>query len=215
MRTKYIILSLFLFLFQNLSFPQQDAVNDKPDAFIKNVREELKLKTGLSISVVKDGKVYFSKAYGFADIENGVMADTDTPFYIASSTKSFLGTLAKILSDEGVIDLDSPISVYLPELELQPPLNPDIITIRDLLTHRSGIESFAVILRTAFTGQQTDEKIMELFGSAEFTKREFRYTNTDYVLVSLIISKVTGKDWKELMNEKIFTPLKMEFTKAE
>ncbi|RPI69877.1 MAG: class C beta-lactamase-related serine hydrolase, partial [Ignavibacteriales bacterium] len=214
MRTIYILLSSFLFLFQNFSFPQQDAVNEKLDAFIKNVREELKLKTGLSISVVKEGKVFFSKAYGYADIEKEITADTYTPFYIASSTKSFLGTLAKILSDEGVINPDSPISVYLPELELQPPLNPDIITIRDLLTHRSGIESFAIILRTAFTGQQTDEKIMELFGSAEFTKREFRYTNTDYVLVSLIIKKVTGKDWKELMKEKIFSPLRMDNTSA-
>ena len=212
MRLRYLLPVVLFCLYNSFAFTPPDSTKEKLDEFILKVRNELKLNTGLSISVVKDGKVYFSKAYGYANIEEKKEAVVNTPFYIASSTKSFLAALAKILSDEGVIDLDSPVSAYLPDLELPPPINADVITIRDLLTHRSGIESFPIILRTAFTGQITDEKLLELFNSSSFTTREFRYTNTDYVLVGLIIKKVTGKDWKELMKEKIFIPLEMNNT---
>ncbi len=212
------LINLFLFIvfsvFQGFAHTPPDDTSERLDAFILKVRKGLDLKTGLSISVIKNGEVFFSKAYGYADIEEKKAATVNTPFYIASSTKSFLATLAKILSDEDVINLDSPISTYLPDLELPPPVNPDVITIRDLLTHRSGIESFPIILRTAFTGQHTDEKLLELYNSSNFTTREFRYTNTDYVLVGLIIKEVTGKDWKELMKEKIFFPLDMNNTSA-
>ena len=212
MMLRYFFLFVVFCSFRGFSFNPPDSIKEKLDDFIMKVREELKLNTGLSISVVKDGRVFFSKAYGYANREEEKEATVNTPFYIASSTKSFLGTLAKILSDEGVINLDSPISKYLPDLELPAPVSPEVITIRDLLTHRSGIESFPVVLRTAFTGQHTDEKLLELYKSSGFTTREFRYTNTDYVLVGLIIKKVTGKDWKELMKEKIFIPLEMNNT---
>lgn len=208
---RYVCLLIAVLFIQLVAsaMPLQDSTARKLDRFIENTRSSLGLETGLSIAVVKDGKVIFSKAYGYADVQRGVKAETSTPFYIASSTKSFLAALAKILSDEKVIDLDVPISNYLPGLKLPAPADADFVTMRDLLTHRSGIESLPIILRTAFTGQHTDEKLMELFDSCKFTRRRFRYTNTDYVLAGMIINRVTGSDWRQLIKEKIFDPLGM------
>ncbi len=115
---------------------------------------------------------------------------------------------------KGKLNLDDPISEYLPGLELPPPLNTKTISLRDLLTHRSGIESIPIVLRTAYTGQHTDKKLLELFSKCRFTGKKYRYTNTDYVLASIIIDSVTGKSWKDLLKEKIFDPLGMKNTSA-
>ena len=214
MRYVYLLLLAVFFQITSPAAPDRDSTRQKLDGFIQGTRAALGLKTGLAISIVKDGKIFFSKAYGFADISNGVRASVNTPFYIASSTKSFFGMLAKILSDEKVIDLDAPISTYLPDIHLPAPADADFVTLRDLLTHRSGIESLPVLLRTAYTGQHSDEKLFRLFDSCKFTRRGFRYTNTDYVLAGLIIKKVTGKDWRDLVQQKIFAPLGMDNSSA-
>ena len=186
----------------------------KIDNFISNVRNKLQLKSGLGISIVKGDKVIFSRAYGYSKIDKKIPAKTITPFYIASSTKSFTAELAKNLSDEGILSLDEPISKYLPDLKLPPPLTTKLITIRDLLTHRSGLENIPVILRTAYTGQYTEKKLLQLFAHSKFVGKKFRYSNIGYVLTGLIIQKVTGKSWKDLLKEKFFDPLGMKNTSA-
>ncbi len=210
-----IIAQLFFIISVNTTTAQSKSDTfSKVDSLIRSVRKTLQLKTGLSIAVVRNDKMIFSKAYGYSDVENNVKAKTSTPFYIASSTKSFTAELIKLLSDEGVVNIDEPINKYLPDLELPSPLSAKMISLRDLLTHRSGIENIAVILRTAFTGQHTNDELLKLFSKSEFSGIKYRYTNTDYVLASLAIEKQTGKSWKDLLKEKIFDPLEMKNTSA-
>lgn len=192
-----------------------DDFSKKIDSFIQRVIKETNYKAGFSVSIVKGNKALFSKGYGFRDVEKKLPLTAETPIYIASATKSFVGTTAKILADEGVIDLDAPISKYLPELKFEnAPLSTETICIRDLLTHRSGIENIPVVLRTAFTGEQTDSLIFKLFDKSIFKGHEFRYTNLGYVLTGLIINKVTGKPWQDILEDKIFKPLGMNSTHA-
>ena len=214
-RSKKLFVVLFILLLSSSSiYPQSPTVIkiNRIDSFIKLVRDSLGIKTGLTISVVRGDSILFENAYGYSDIEKKVPATVNTPFYIASSTKSFTAELTKILSDEGALNIDDPISEYLPGLELPPPLNIQTISLRDLLTHRSGIESIPIVLRTAYTGQFTNKKLLELFSKCRFTGKKYRYTNTDYVLASIIIDSVTGKSWKDLLKEKIFDPLGMKNT---
>jgi len=192
-----------------------DGFSDKIDSFIQKVIKEIDYKAGFSISIVKGNDILFLKRYGYRNVEKKLPLTDETPIYIASATKSFVGTAAKILADEGILDLDAPISKYLPELKfINPPLSAETICIRDLLTHRSGIENIPVVLRTAFTGDQTDSLVLKLFDKSIFKSHSFRYTNLGYVLTGLIINKVTGKPWQDILEEKIFKPLNMTSTHA-
>ncbi|MGA7836700.1 MAG: serine hydrolase [Ignavibacteriaceae bacterium] len=188
--------------------------SNKIDSFIQKVIKETNYKAGFSLSIVHGNKILFSKGYGYRNVENKLPLTNETPIYIASATKSFVGTAAKILADEGVLDLDAPISTYLPALKFNSPLSAETISIRDLLTHRSGIENIPVVLRTAFTGDQTDSLILKLFNKSIFKGHSFRYSNLGYVLTGLIINKLTGKPWQDVLEEKIFKPLRMNSTHA-
>lgn len=188
---------------------------DKIDAFINKVITETNYRAGFSVTIVSGNEVLFSRGYGYRDVGNKLPMSAKTPVYIASATKSFVGTAAKILADDGLIDLDAPISKYLPHLKFKnPPLSSETISIRDLLTHRSGIENIPVVLRTAFTGDQTDSLVLKLFENSIFKGHSFRYSNLGYVLTGIIIKKVTGKAWQKVLEEKIFKPLDMNSTHA-
>ena len=93
-----------------------DGFSDKIDSFIQKVIKEIDYKAGFSISIVKGNDILFLKRYGYRNVEKKLPLTDETPIYIASATKSFVGTAAKILADEGILDLDAPISKYLPEL---------------------------------------------------------------------------------------------------
>lgn len=210
---------IFILFFISTLYPQNTADSTRKklariDSFIKLVRDSLNIKTGLTISVVRGDSILFEKAYGYSNIGKKIRANVNTPFYIASSTKSFTAELTKILSDENILNIDDPIGKYLPDLKLPAPLSTKTISLRDLLTHRSGIESIPIVLRTAYTGQHTRRKLLELYSKCRFTGKKYRYTNTDYVLAGIIIDSVTGKSWKDLLKEKIFAPLGMKNTSA-
>ncbi|HEU5186539.1 MAG TPA: serine hydrolase domain-containing protein, partial [Gemmatimonadaceae bacterium] len=117
----------------------------------------LDLAPGMSIAVVRDTQVIYAKGFGWADVEARTPVTPQTIFYIASTTKSFTGLAAALLAEQGRLDLDAPLSRYLPTARLQTPLNPDSITLRSLLSHTHGIHGDGpIIFRTAYSGQHTN-----------------------------------------------------------
>ncbi len=96
-----------------------DDLSNKIDSFIQKVIKETNYKAGFSVSIVQGNKILFSKGYGYRNVEKKLPLTDETPIYIASATKSFVGTAAKILADEDVLDLDAPISNYLPALKFK------------------------------------------------------------------------------------------------
>ncbi|MDA0194292.1 MAG: serine hydrolase [Bacteroidetes bacterium] len=119
----------------------QSDLNENLNKIIEKCLIELKGIPSVSIAIVKNDSVVYLKSYGYSDVENKINANTHTPYYIASTTKSFTGTLAQILHDEGVIDLDLPITDYKPIKEFKNKEVFENITIRNLLTHTSGISN--------------------------------------------------------------------------
>ena len=101
----------------------------------------LDLAPGMSVAVVRDTQVVYAKGFGWADVEARRPVTPETIFYIASTTKSFTGLAAVLLDEQGRIDLDAPLSRYLPTAKLQAPLDPDSITLRSLLSHTHGIDN--------------------------------------------------------------------------
>lgn len=170
---------------------------------------------GMSIAVVVDTGVLYLDALGFADVAAGRRATPETRFYIASSTKSFTALAAALLDRDGVISLDAPVSRYLPELELQAPLSPDSITLRELLTHTHGIANDGpVVARTAFTGVHDPALLVRLMREHAPDERggAFRYGNIGYNLASFALDRATGRSWKDVLAERVLGPAGMRHT---
>ena len=185
--------------------PNGDA--ERIDRFVRHAMSKFPEVPSLGVAVVKDGKTLLTRGYGLRDVAGNVPADADTVYYIASSTKSYVGLLAATLAARGVIDLDAPISRYLPELKLDPR-----VTLRALLTHTSGIANDAIVMRTAFTGEHGD--LVSLLGRSKTIEPKFAYDNLGYVAVGLALERVTGKTWQELLAAELFAPLGMTRTTA-
>ncbi|WP_117884306.1 serine hydrolase domain-containing protein [Aureibaculum luteum] len=164
--------------------------------------------------VVEEGKVIYKKGFGLANMEWDIPNQPDTKFRIGSITKQFSAMLIMQLVAEKKLDLHTTISTYLPNY---PKENGDKITIHNLLTHSSGIpNSYESTKQKAF--RPDNYKLTELVQEfsalpLEFTPGEkFSYCNAGYNLLGLIVETITKKTYEEVLQNKIFTPLKMTNT---
>lgn len=164
---KAIVISLVALLLNSASpfvFAQTlRAASDKDfdaayDAQIRKTMATFPDLPAIAIVVIKDDRPIFTRAYGMADKEAGVKADTDTLFYTGSSTKSFTALVAAMLDQEGKIKLSDPVTKYTPGIHYKNEI-PDKVTIRDLLTHTSGLRNVGLINRLAYTGQIDQREI--------------------------------------------------------
>lgn len=169
---------------------------------------------GLSLAVVQDGRVVKLQGYGFADLELEVPVTPDTVFEIGSITKQFVAAAIMTLVEQGKINLDEPASSYLSDL---PPVWHEV-TVRQLLTHTSGIPDFEEILgygayRIPTTAQQliavAAAKPMDFAPGAQW-----HYSNTGYYLLGLIIEKVSGVPYVTLIEKRILEPAGMTRTRS-
>ena len=177
------------------SYPANPAAKDI-DHFVNEVLSTVKEVPSLGIAVVQDGRVVY-------------LHQPKTAYYIGSTTKAYTGLACAILAARGELDLDAPITKYLPEVTLK---NPP--TLRAFLTHTSGIQNSGVVFRTAYTGEHTPEQLVSLLSLSTPGKPGFRYDNLGYVVASLVLQRVTGKPWQIALNDLVFKPLGMNHTTA-
>jgi CubicO group peptidase (beta-lactamase class C family) len=187
------------------------------DAYVSKTLSAIPDLPGIAIVVIKDDKPIFLRAYGMADREAGIKADTDTLFYIASSTKSYTALVAAMLDKEGKIKLSDPVTKYTPGVRFKSEI-PDKIAVRDLLTHTSGLRNGALINRLAFTGQIDQSEIDRVFAEGTtFNASSFgtyNYTNLGYNIYGLALHYHLNRKWQDLLQERIFTPAGLEHTTA-
>src|SRR5436189_2765732 len=187
------------------------------DAYISKTIATIPDLPGIAIVVIKDDKPIFLRAYGTADKEAGIKADTDTLYYIASSTKSFTALAAAMLDQEGKIKFSDALTKYTPGVHFKNEI-PDKITIRDLLTHTSGLRNGALMNRLAFTGQIDQGEIDHVFAEGtsfnETNFGKYNYTNLGYNIYGLALHYHLNKKWQDLLQERIFTPAGLDRTTA-
>ena len=140
---------------------------------------EMGAAPGIGLAIVQNDWVLHARGFGVADMDAGRGVDTETAFYIASSSKAITATAVIALADRGLLDLHAPITAYVPELRFRPPLDADSVTIHDLLTMTHGIqqELGPVVFRTAFTGDFTRAQLIDAmhdYGPSS-TGRRFAY----------------------------------------
>ena len=172
---------------------------------------------GIAIVVIRDDQPIFVSAYGMADKEAGIKADTDTLFYTGSSTKSFTALAAALLDQEGKIKLSDALTKYTPGIRFKNEI-PDKVTIQDLLTHTSGLRNSPLINRLAFTGEIDQRDIDHVFAEGttfnDANYGKYNYTNLGYNIYGLALHYHLHKKWQDVLQERIFTPAGLKHTTA-
>lgn len=165
----------------------------------------------LTVAIVKDGKIIFEKGYGQRDVNKGGTVDENTMFAVASNTKAFTAAALAILVDEGLIHWDDPMTEYLPWFKMYDPYVTAHMTIRDLLTHRSGLATFSgdlIWYGSTYSRREVIERAQFLKPVYGF-RENFGYSNIMYIAAGEIIPAVTGKSWDDFIKEHFFEPLHM------
>lgn len=191
-----------------------DQIEQQVDAYLQSEIQLDKLP-GLSLAVVRGDKVILTRGFGFADLEKKSPVTPETAFEVGSITKQFTAAAIMLLVEEGRLHLDDPILPYLDGAS-ESWRN---ITIRHLLTHTSGIGDHTgdPVLKEKRKTQFLDPKDVLLVMGAK--KLEFQpgekhsYSNTNYFLLGLIVTKVSGQPYSRFMEERIFKPLGMTSTR--
>jgi CubicO group peptidase (beta-lactamase class C family) len=169
---------------------------------------------GVSVGIVKDGKIIHSKGYGVKSIETKVKVDKDTQFGIGSNTKAFTTTALSILVDEGKLKWTDKVKDHIPEFKMYNAYVTENFNIQDLLTHRSGLGLGIGDLMFFPDGSDfTTADILSAFQhfkpqSAFRTK--FDYDNLLYIVAGEVIARVSGMSWEDFVKTRILVPLKMD-----
>lgn len=175
------------------------------------------LAPGLAIAVTQDDWVLHDAGFGVADATSGRAVGEETAFYIASTTKALTATAVALLADRGEIELDAPITRYLPCLQFRAPLDADDVRIERLLTLTHGIEDGGpVVVRTAFTGEFTIDDLIELladYGPSE-SGNTFTYGNLGYNILGMALDPTRDHGWKDIVRREVLEPLGMTTTTA-
>ena len=187
-----------------------DFIKDSLDAYVQQGIKDWQIP-GLAISIVKDGKVVVMKGYGVRDIKTKQPVDENTLFMIASNSKLFTGTALAQLDFNKKLSLDDRITKYLPEYRLYDKNSSELVTIKDVLSHRIGTKTFQGDF-TFWNGTLTRSQIiqkMQLLKPAGQFRQEFGYCNSCFLTAGEIIPMVTGKPWEVYIQDSILNPLHM------
>lgn len=165
---------------------------------------------GIALYIENNGKVIYKNGFGL-DNTNGKKLTSTTNFRMASVSKQFTAMCILLLEKDGKVSFDDPISRFFPEI---PSTVGNKILLRHLLTHSSGIIDYEGIMNDSQTTQLLDADVLTLLSKQDTTYfvpgSQFRYSNSAYALLALIIEHISGQPFPHFMKERIFTPLKMK-----
>ena len=207
--------TLYFAFFFLLSIGSQAQLSSKAD--FKNFEkyiEETRIKwniPGIAIAMVKDGETVFAKGFGYANLSTKLEVDAHTIFGIASNSKAFTAAALAVLVDQGKINWDDKVQQYLPWFQLYDPYVSANMTIKDLLSHRSGLKTFSGDL-IWYASKHSREEIIR---RARFLKpkygfrEQFGYSNILYLTAGQVVHAVTDTTWDDFIQHHFFNPLGM------
>jgi len=180
--------------------------------------EYTKASPGCAVGVERAGKPLFEKGYGSADLATGRPLTPQSRVYMASVSKQVTAMALLLLAEDGRLKLDDPVRKFIPEL---PPYT-EKITIAQLLNHTSGLRDYFILGALSGFGQDhvyTEDDVLNLLsrqGGLNFEPgSEFLYSNSGYVLASIIVKRVSGKRLDDFARERIFAPLGMDSSRFQ
>ena len=168
---------------------------------------------GMAIAIVKGKEIVYAKGFGYRDVERQLPVTADTLFAIGSSTKAFTTFVLGTLVDEGKIEWEKPVRNYIPWFKLYDPSMTEHLTVRDLVTHRSGLPRHDLVWYNNFESsrEQFVRKLAYLEPSADL-REKFQYNNLMFLTAGYLTEVITGKTWEEAVRARILDPLGMKRT---
>ena len=212
MKKIIFLLSISFLLFSD-SFSQNTFITDSLDNYM-NTALKLWNIPGAAVVVVKDGKIVVAKGYGVKEVNKNDKVDENTLFMIASNSKSFTATSICILENQGVLSLDDRLVKYMPDFRLYDSVITQYVTIRDLLCHRLGLQTFQgdfVNWSSNLSRKDIIYNFRNLKPVFDFRVR-YGYCNAAFLTAGEIIPIVTGKSWDDFVKENILDKLDMTRT---
>jgi CubicO group peptidase (beta-lactamase class C family) len=186
------------------------------DAYVAQVQQAFDVP-GVAVAIVKDGEVVLAQGYGVRELGKPERVDAHTLFAIASNTKAFTSAGLAILMDEGKVAWGDRVTERMPWFHLSDPHATAEMTVRDLLTHRSGLALGAGDLlfwpATDFTTREVVERLRFVPLTGSF-RAEYAYDNILYATAGLLLEEVSGQKWGDFVRERIFVPVGMTDTLA-
>src|SRR5688572_16273987 len=178
------------------------------DAFVEQAMKDWRVP-GVGVTVVRDGKVLLARGYGVREQGKAGAVDGDTLFAIGSSSKAFTAACIGLLVDQKKVAWDDPVTRHLPGLELHDPYATRDLTIRDLLTHRSGLaRADQLWYASGFDRAEILERLREVEPSWGFRSR-FGYQNILFLAAGELYTAVSGESWDDCVAKRFFAPLGM------
>jgi CubicO group peptidase (beta-lactamase class C family) len=167
---------------------------------------------GVGVGIVVGDKLVFAKGYGYRDYEKKLPFTAKTMQQIASNTKLFTAVAAGMLVEEGKLNWDKPIKQSVPEIEFYNDQLNNNVTLRDMLSHRTGVTRHDLIwFKSPFTRKELFDRLKYL-EPQEPMRETFLYNNLMFAAVGQIIEMKSGKKWEDSVRERIFAPLDMNTT---
>lgn len=216
MKLKLLIFAILL-ITSNTNFAQRKGTPTQADTlnninnFVLQMMTEWKIPA-TSISIVKDGKPYYTFAFGLKNTQKSLPNTVNTLFPIASCTKSFTATALAILADEGKLDWNKPIKEYMPDFQLYDDEATKTITVRDILSHRTGLPRHDFVWLFANNDRETIFKNLKYLKPSKPLYAQYQYNNLMYMVAGVLVERISGKTWETFIKEKILTPLEMKST---
>jgi CubicO group peptidase (beta-lactamase class C family) len=197
-----------------LALPLDAAAQQPPPDFDNYVKRVMQTFTvpGLSVAIVKDGKIVLAKGYGVRRMGDPTPVDGRTRFGIASNTKLFTATALALLVEEGKIEWDKPVTTYLPSFAMSDPYVTHEMTVRDLLVHRSGLGLGAGDLLwwppSTYNRKEIARRIRYIPLATSF-RSAYAYDNVLYLVAGELIEAVSGQPWEEFVRSRILRKIGM------
>ncbi|MGH9800472.1 MAG: serine hydrolase domain-containing protein, partial [Blastocatellia bacterium] len=202
---RLIVLFTLLFVPIQLSAqnPSAQIKLDGFDTFVEQVMKDWKVP-GLSLAIVKDGKIVYAKGYGYRDVVKKLPVTPDTLFAIGSNSKSFTAAALGILADEGKLDWDKPVREYMPDFRLYDEYATANLRVRDLVSHQSGLPRHDLL----WYGSPLSRK--ELFDHLRYLEpnrklhEKYQYNNLMFMTAGFLVERLSGQTWEEFVSKRIF-----------
>ena len=196
----------------------QQGNQEKLERISELIRRQIEREhlAGVAVCVLERGTPVYSEAFGYADWSTSRRLTKDTPFQIASLSKQFAAASIMLLVREGAIKLDDKISQHMDQL----PSAWNDITIRQLLSHSSGIKDYVEFpnIRQDYQVDLERDEILERIYSYPLDFEpgtDFKYSNSGYLIVGHLIEEVAGIEYSEFLNKRVFAPLGMDHSRLE
>jgi CubicO group peptidase (beta-lactamase class C family) len=167
---------------------------------------------GVAIAIVEKNKIVYTGGFGYRDVEKKLPVTENTLFAIGSCTKAFTATLLGILEKDEKVDLDKPVRNYLPELTFFNEYTAAHATLRDMMSHRTGLPRHDLSWYGATASRQELLKRIEFLEPTAELREKWQYNNFMFMAQGMVVEKLTGQSWEKNLAEKLLQPLNMPQT---